>query len=268
MVKRTQTKKEHQIQEDINKLDVVFVVDVTGSMGPFIREAKEKVVSQIRDMSQRGLDIRFGLVEYRDHPPQDNSFTTKTHAFTDNTQKMQTSIELMKAEGGGDRPEAMYCGVAAAIRGLQWRPKADHQIFLIADSPPHTPCLCGLQQFEIIKELNVDSITLNAFSISGEHDTGIHMRALTNATNGLFDEGSVRQSFEHTEHVYAGTASLMNDANTYHTTFTACSSLGSSTTDAAIAKQAGLTLSKIKTAKNYLKKRGLLPKEVTDVSSS
>lgn len=257
-INKIQTQKETQIDENINKLDVVFVVDVTGSMGPFIEEAKQKMISQIREISQKGLDVQFSLIEYRDHPPQDTTFTTKTHAFTDDQTKMQREVERMSASGGGDRPEAMYDGVVAAVRGLSWRPYSDRQIFLIADSPPHSPCLCGLKSYEVIKELQGGNIVLNAFSIEAAPDTGNYMRELTNATNGLFEEGTARESFGYVEHIYTNTALAMDDAHTYNAVFTACASAGTSTSDISIAKESGMPLERVIKAKTYLSRRGML----------
>ena len=50
------------------KVDVVFVLDTTGSMGGLIQTAKEKIWSIATTMAaaQQTPDIRIGLVAYRD----------------------------------------------------------------------------------------------------------------------------------------------------------------------------------------------------------
>ncbi|CAF5217705.1 unnamed protein product, partial [Rotaria magnacalcarata] len=58
-------------QHDSSILDLVFVMDCTGSMGSYIASA----TSNIRDIVQEIViseksDIHLALVEYRDHPPQ------------------------------------------------------------------------------------------------------------------------------------------------------------------------------------------------------
>ena len=51
--------------------------------------------------------MRFALVSYRDHPPQDTSFITKTFEFTNSISVMQSYVQTMSAAGGGDGPEAV-----------------------------------------------------------------------------------------------------------------------------------------------------------------
>jgi hypothetical protein len=56
----------------IGQVDVAFVVDTTGSMGPFIDAARAQIRSIADDVGRAGdLDLRFAVVEYRDHPPGD-----------------------------------------------------------------------------------------------------------------------------------------------------------------------------------------------------
>ncbi len=52
-------------------LDLVFVMDCTGSMGSYIASATNNIRSIVEEIvvSEKS-DIRLALVEYRDHPPQ------------------------------------------------------------------------------------------------------------------------------------------------------------------------------------------------------
>jgi hypothetical protein len=52
-------------------VDLVFVMDCTSSMGPYIASALENIRSIVEEIvvSEKS-DIHLGLVEYRDHPPQ------------------------------------------------------------------------------------------------------------------------------------------------------------------------------------------------------
>lgn len=52
-------------------LDLVFVMDCTGSMGSYITSATSNIRSIVEEIvvSEKS-DIRLALVEYRDHPPQ------------------------------------------------------------------------------------------------------------------------------------------------------------------------------------------------------
>jgi Mg-chelatase subunit ChlD len=58
----------HITANDNPKVDVVFVLDTTGSMGGLIQTAKEKIWSIATTMAsaQQTPEIRIGLVAYRD----------------------------------------------------------------------------------------------------------------------------------------------------------------------------------------------------------
>ncbi len=52
-------------------LDLVFAMDCTGSMGPYIVSATDNIRSIVEEIIvSENSDIRLALVEYRDHPPQ------------------------------------------------------------------------------------------------------------------------------------------------------------------------------------------------------
>lgn len=115
-------------------LDIVFVVDATGSMGWVIDEVKDR----IRDISTviRSLVpiARFGMVAYRDQ--EGPEFVTRTQPLTYSTLKMQSFLNQLAAKGGGDIYEAVLEGITAGIEGSDWRIGARRIIILIGDAPP------------------------------------------------------------------------------------------------------------------------------------
>jgi Mg-chelatase subunit ChlD len=138
---------------EINHVDLAFVVDTTGSMGPFIAAAKAQMIVMVKELAAAAkVSMRLGLVQYRDHPPQDQ-LVYKAEAFTEDLAAAQKGIAALKAEGGGDGPEAVLDGVRAACADLKWRPHARRLAVLIGDAPPHgvgfagdafrTGCPCG-----------------------------------------------------------------------------------------------------------------------------
>ena len=52
-----------------NLVDIVFVLDATGSMGWCFPKCKETVTAIIKSFCAKEFNIKFGLVLYRDHPP-------------------------------------------------------------------------------------------------------------------------------------------------------------------------------------------------------
>jgi len=126
-------------KQDVNpELDLVFMCDATGSMGSYIFQAQENIKSIAeRVTTEHEAHVRFALVSYRDHPPQDSSYITKVFDFTDNVEEMKVYVDTMSASGGGDGPEAVTAAMHDALHGVAWRPNSTKIAVLIADAPPH-----------------------------------------------------------------------------------------------------------------------------------
>jgi von Willebrand factor type A domain len=120
--------------------DVLFLQDTTGSQGPYIASATKAIGSicqKIADTANiKPEDIRFGLIAFRDHPPQDKSYVTKNFGFTSKISTMEKNLKSLKASGGGDGPEAQTAALAEALN-MKWEENAAKMVVLITDSPPH-----------------------------------------------------------------------------------------------------------------------------------
>ena len=126
------------MRKEFNYVDVAFVVDTTGSMGPFLEEAKKRLIDALERLSSKNdIDLRVGLVQYKDHPPQDSSFVTKHLDFSSKMNDMRNAIKALSPSGGGDTPEAVYQGLYDACEKLHWRPNSSRFILLVGDAPPH-----------------------------------------------------------------------------------------------------------------------------------
>ena len=120
-----------------NQLDLVFICDCTGSMGSYLQAAKESIEAIITDINkEEKCDVRFALVEYRDHPPEDQSFPTRLTDFTDSIKTAKEAVDRMEAQGGGDGPESVSCAFDVAAN-LKYRESAAKFAVWIADAPPH-----------------------------------------------------------------------------------------------------------------------------------
>jgi hypothetical protein len=124
---------------DAVELDLAFCCDCTGSMGAYIRSAQDNIrtiAQRIGDRKGETCSIRYALVKYRDHPPQDTSFITEVYPFTKSLDVMKANVDTMVASGGGDGPEAVTAGLHE-VNELNWRPNATKVCVFIADAPPH-----------------------------------------------------------------------------------------------------------------------------------
>jgi hypothetical protein len=121
------------------QLDLAFCCDCTGSMGAYIRSAQDNILAiaqQIHAAKSQQCSLRFALVKYRDHPPQDSTFVTEVYPFTQSLDVMKSNVDTMAAAGGGDGPEAVTAGLHEVLN-LNWREGASKVCVFIADAPPH-----------------------------------------------------------------------------------------------------------------------------------
>jgi hypothetical protein len=114
--------------------------DSTGSQGPYINSARDAVQSICSKISSSTSlssgHIRFGLVAFRDHPPQDHTFVTQNFGFTSSISQVKQNLDGLTAVGGGDGPEASTAALAEALM-MEWREEASKVAVLITDAPPH-----------------------------------------------------------------------------------------------------------------------------------
>ena len=118
-------------------LDVLFLLDATGSMEDEIVQLKAtllSVSSRIADLPARP-DLRFGMVTYRD---RGDEFVTRVYDFKSDVAQFLDSIRGVEATGGGDTPESLNEALHDAVHEPEWRlGDAIRLVFLLADAPPH-----------------------------------------------------------------------------------------------------------------------------------
>lgn len=123
-----------------NPSDIVFVQDTTGSQGPYIQSAISAIENICHTVSQTAnippTHIRFGLVAFRDHPPQATSYVTKTFGLKSDMRAMKKHLRALSADDGGDGPEAVTAALGKALR-MKWDGGAAKMVVLITDAPPH-----------------------------------------------------------------------------------------------------------------------------------
>ena len=102
-------------------VQLAFVLDCTGSMQPCIDSAKETILKTAERVQQKcNARVEFGGVVYRDIPPQDRTFVTRSFPFTEDKQAFRDFIHRQRAGGGGDGPEAVGSALHKA-RYLNWK---------------------------------------------------------------------------------------------------------------------------------------------------
>ncbi|WP_076998593.1 VWA domain-containing protein [Variovorax sp. KK3] len=119
------------------RLDLVFLIDATGSMGDEIGKLKaslRSIADEVARLPSRP-DTCFGLVAYRD---KGDEFMVRRHDFTNDLGAFQSVLDALQANGGGDYPEAMNEALNETVHRLSWRgTDTTRMVVLLADAPPH-----------------------------------------------------------------------------------------------------------------------------------
>ena len=262
----------------LGQVDVAFVVDTTGSMDPFIDEARERMRGIAREVAQRGqLDMRYAVVEYRDHPPQDESFAVRVHPFGGGSH-LQKSLDGLSAHGGGDHPECVLDGLSAAA-ALPWREHAERLCFLVGDAPPHgmggrgdawpEGCPCGKTLESVAVQLLGARVELTALALTRETAltesfqkiarrlegkyVGVGLAVPHGRAHGESPMASASAAVDCTRVVLEGSAGKVSRARTYMRTVTSMVS----PTREKIAAEMGISEEEAEETETYLKKRGI-----------
>ncbi len=172
------------------QLDVLFLLDATGSMGDEIDQLKDNILSVSAQIEALPADpdVRFGMVAYRD---RGDEYVTRNYGFTGNVEAFQSALRNVEASGGGDTPEALNEGLHEAISDVAWRRgETIKLIFLVSDAPPH---LDYAQDYSYAQEMQFaaeQGIKIHAIASSGLEGEGPHgeyiYRQLAQYTGGNF----------------------------------------------------------------------------------
>ena len=121
------------------RLEIVFVLDTTGSMSGLIEGAKTKIWGIVNGVMQdsQSSSVRIGLVAYRD---RGDEYLTQVLPLTEDLDKVYATLMSYEADGGGDTEEDVRTALAAGLNSAGWSPAMSdlsQVIFLVGDAPPH-----------------------------------------------------------------------------------------------------------------------------------
>ncbi len=118
-------------------LDILFILDTTGSMGEEIQRLKatiELIHLNLSSLPSKPA-LRFGLVLYKD--AGDEEYRTQIVPLTENLEKFQEELNLVEAYGGGDTPEDLQAALSDSLKVIKWNRDGIRLAFIITDAPPH-----------------------------------------------------------------------------------------------------------------------------------
>jgi hypothetical protein len=131
----------------IHDLELMIVMDTTGSMGGQIEDLRSTLGTIVSVLSRLTKNLKVGVVAYRDHGDE---YVVRGFALrrvepdNEGMRELRRFIEGMNADGGGDFPEAVTEAMnAATLASAGWTPlaklpeRSKQIILIVADAPGH-----------------------------------------------------------------------------------------------------------------------------------
>lgn len=123
--------------------DIKFVMDMTGSMGPYIDSTKKAIAKVAAMLSQKNVDaqVRYGLVGYRDDVKKVPAMRFTVKNFTEDLvdenvfQQVIASAEPAQT-GSADYQEELFAGVKEALTS-PWNENTIRFIIIVGDASSH-----------------------------------------------------------------------------------------------------------------------------------
>ena len=143
------------LQKETGKtVDIVICFDTTGSMKPYIDEAKRRLISMLNGIIPEFTSFRIGMVLYKDYYDE---YLTKIIPFTRDFDFFQRNLNVITARGGGDIPEAVYEALYEGADKFPWTAES-RLLVLIGDAPPHPRPrgkITGEMVYQMAEEKNI-----------------------------------------------------------------------------------------------------------------
>ncbi len=119
-------------------VDACFALDTTGSMSSMIETAKEKIWFIANEIARAEAHprLRVCLLAYRD---RGDAYVTRHFDLSEDLDAMYQALKELRADGGGDEPEAVNQALYETVTRSSWSEDADtlKVVFLVGDAPPH-----------------------------------------------------------------------------------------------------------------------------------
>ena len=157
-------------EEKANTIRLMFVVDVTGSMGDELQYLNQELKDVIKRVSEIGeIKIDLALLFYRDHEDSEvfaySDFLDVTDAQNLNLQ--QSVLAKQRASGGGDLPEAVDEALEMAVNKNWGDDTSTKLIFHVLDAPPHEGQEYSTRYYKAIKTATEKGIRISPVLCSG-----------------------------------------------------------------------------------------------------
>lgn len=172
----TATKEQHfNVTRSGGSVDIVFLLDTTASMEPFIEGLRQKCIEFAALVRRDGYDCHLGLIGFGDVGERDEM---QVLSPTSDVQLFQTRVATLKRTNGGDQPESSVEALRRAL-SLQFRSGAAVCFVHITDADCHHE----QQLIPLSRELRARSVA--TYVVSSKQFQKLYF-PLYESTNGFY----------------------------------------------------------------------------------
>ncbi|MFC1504491.1 VWA domain-containing protein, partial [Spirochaetota bacterium] len=167
-------------------MDLLFVLDTTGSMGEEIERLKRtiEIININLNETTKLVDLKIGLVLFRD---KGDAYVTHTIPLTSDIDKLEANIAKIHAGGGGDTPEDLESALDVAVNEIEWRKKGIKLAYIITDAPPHLNYKRNFNYYSSAKKAKTRGIKVHSIGTGGLNTAGEYvLRQISQYTSGRY----------------------------------------------------------------------------------
>jgi len=142
-----------------DKVNVVFLIDTTGSMDTYINGVKDRAIEFAGILASKGAMYKLGLVGFGDLGENEKP---SVYNFTDDVPKFQKQVKNIPRTYGGDIPESSLDALETGMELLNSHRDdgtARNIFILITDAPPHIPTVAGRSVAQVCELLASRAVT-------------------------------------------------------------------------------------------------------------
>src|SRR5277367_878095 len=140
-------------------LDVVLVIDGTGSMRLIIDDVKAKMAQLVQSIHRLVPIARIGIIVFGGKGEARKILPLSPQKLTD-------FLNSIQAMGGGEWEEDTLGAVDTAINKMDWKPYAKKVVVLVGDSPPEKDDFAPL--LALIRQFKDNNGTFNTVDVAAE----------------------------------------------------------------------------------------------------
>ena len=178
-------------------LDLVFIIDSTGSMSDEINVVKESIQTYADMLSQSNIPHYIALVDFSNDKQNNglNNYYNINFDFTNDEETIAKGISNLTTKGGSDEPA--YSAIINGLEELHWGVNSTRRIILIGDEEPWSnETVTGYNYDKALESLQNNDISVYSIATGGTNVSSF--RTLAESTNGNYYQSSDSAEFADT----------------------------------------------------------------------